>query len=76
MKFIKKLLSKTPKLGKTIRNVGGVLLGGTAASFSFPEIPESYIQILTIVYAVVLVFKGQYSTAEDVINEAKEIDKD
>lgn len=71
VKFVTKLISRTPKIGRRIRNVGGALLGLNATAFVLPEIPDSYIVLANILLAIVVAIWGQKQTPEDV---KKEID--
>lgn len=72
-RLISRLVAKTPKFGKTLRNVGAAIIGLEAAAFTLPEIPDSYMQIAYLVVAVVLIIKGQLETAQDVLEEAKKV---
>lgn len=69
MKLIKRLFSKTPKIGRTLRNIGAVILGMEGAALTLPEIPESYIQLAQILLSIVMVIYGQYQTPDDLRNE-------
>lgn len=64
--FVRKLISRTPKIGKRIRNVGGALLGLNAAAMTLPEIPDSYLALANIILAIVVAIWGQKQTPEDV----------
>ena len=67
--MLKKLIARTPKIGKRIRNVGGALLGLNLGMATLPEVPDSWLALANIVLAVVMVIWGQKQTPEDVLDE-------
>lgn len=80
-KALKLFQSKTPRLGKKIRNVGLALLGAGAAPVAMehagalPEIPESWIFFLDAIKSILLAvgtlmtIGGQAQTDELLIDE-------
>lgn len=70
--MLRKLLARTPKIGKRIRNVGGALLGLNIGATQLPELPDSWLVLANIVLAIVMVIWGQKHTPEDVLAEVRE----
>jgi hypothetical protein len=71
MKVLTRILSKTPKFGKNVRNAGLALVGLNASVTALPELPESWIVLANIILAVVMVIYGQSRAPETIKGDTK-----
>jgi uncharacterized oligopeptide transporter (OPT) family protein len=62
--FIARLFNSTPKIGRTVRNIGTALftlnagaLAGPAAGL--PEVPDSWLMLANIILAIIMAVRGQ-----------------
>lgn len=74
--LLKRLTSATPKIGRTVRNIGTALftlnagaLAGPAAGL--PEVPESWLMFANIILAIVMAVRGQAVDREELHQELR-----
>lgn len=75
-RFIQRLFSSTPKIGRTVRNIGTALLtlnaGALAApSAGLPEIPESWLIFANIILSIIMAVRGQAVDREELHQELR-----
>lgn len=75
-RFIARLLSTTPKIGRTVRNIGTALFTLNAGALAgpsagLPEVPDSWLMLANIILAIIMAVRGQAVDREELHQELR-----